>query len=38
MLKPVLLFAVVLNVIGAFQVFGQPYIIARRSCWCSTST
>jgi multiple sugar transport system permease protein len=27
LLKPVLLFAVVLNVIGAFQVFGQPYII-----------
>jgi ABC-type sugar transport system permease subunit len=27
LLKPVLLFVVVLNVIGAFQVFGQPYII-----------
>jgi multiple sugar transport system permease protein len=29
MLKPVLLFVVVLNVIGAFQVFGQPYIVTR---------
>ncbi len=27
LLKPILLFAVVLNIIGAFQVFGQPYII-----------
>jgi multiple sugar transport system permease protein len=27
MLKPVLLFVIVLNVIGAFQVFGQTYII-----------
>ena len=27
MLKPVLLFVVVLNVIGAFQVFGQPFIM-----------
>ena len=27
LLKPVLLFVVVLNVIGAFQVFGQPYIM-----------
>ncbi|HZZ41536.1 MAG TPA: sugar ABC transporter permease [Tepidisphaeraceae bacterium] len=26
-LRPVLLFVVVLNVIGAFQVFGQPYVI-----------
>jgi multiple sugar transport system permease protein len=27
MLRPVLLFVIVLNVIGAFQVFGQPFII-----------
>jgi len=27
MLKPVLLFVVVLNVIGAFQVFGQPFMM-----------
>jgi multiple sugar transport system permease protein len=26
-LKPILLFVVVLNVIGAFQIFGQPFII-----------
>lgn len=26
-LKPILLFVIVLNVIGAFQIFGQPYII-----------
>jgi multiple sugar transport system permease protein len=29
MLKPVLLLAVVLNVIGAFQVFGQPFIMTQ---------
>ena len=29
LLRPVLLFVAVLNVIGAFQVFGQPYIITR---------
>jgi ABC-type sugar transport system permease subunit len=29
LLRPVLLFVVVLNVIGAFQVFGQPFIITR---------
>jgi multiple sugar transport system permease protein len=28
-LRPVLLFVIVLNVIGAFQVFGQTYIITR---------
>lgn len=28
-LKPVLLLAVVLNVIGAFQVFGQPFIMTQ---------
>jgi multiple sugar transport system permease protein len=27
MLKPVLLFVIVINIIGAFQVFGQTYII-----------
>src|SRR5205814_5553368 len=26
-LKPVLLLVIVLNVIGAFQVFGQPYML-----------
>jgi multiple sugar transport system permease protein len=26
-LRPVLLFVVVLNVIGAFQIFGQPFVI-----------
>ena len=29
LLKPVLLFVIVLNIIGAFQVFGQSYIITR---------
>ena len=29
MLKPVFLLAVVLNVIGAFQVFGQPFIMTQ---------
>lgn len=29
LLRPVLLFVLVLNVIGAFQVFGQTYIITR---------
>lgn len=29
MLKPVLLLAIVLNVIGAFQVFGQPFIMTQ---------
>ena len=29
MLKPVLLFVIVLNIIGAFQVFGQSFIITR---------
>jgi multiple sugar transport system permease protein len=29
MLKPVLLFVIVLNIIGAFQVFGQTFIITR---------
>ncbi len=27
MLKPVLLFVIVLNIIGAWQVFGQPFIV-----------
>jgi multiple sugar transport system permease protein len=29
LLRPVLLFVLVLNVIGAFQIFGQPFIISR---------
>jgi multiple sugar transport system permease protein len=29
LLKPVLLFVVVMNVIGAFQVFGQPFIVTK---------
>ena len=29
LLRPVLLFVIVLNVIGAFQIFGQPFIITR---------
>jgi multiple sugar transport system permease protein len=29
LLRPVLLFVVVINVIGAFQIFGQPYIMTR---------
>jgi multiple sugar transport system permease protein len=29
LLKPVLLFAIVMNVIGAFQVFGQTFMITR---------
>ena len=29
LLRPVLLFVTVLNVIGAFQVFGQPFIVTR---------
>ena len=29
MLKPVLLFVIVLNIIGAFQIFGQTFIITR---------
>ena len=29
LLRPVLLFVTVLNVIGAFQIFGQPFIITR---------
>jgi multiple sugar transport system permease protein len=29
LLKPVLLFVTVLNVIGAFQIFGQPFIMTR---------
>lgn len=29
LLKPVLLFVVVMNILGAFQVFGQPFLITR---------
>lgn len=29
LLRPVLLFVVVINILGAFQVFGQPFIITR---------
>ena len=29
LLRPVLLFVIVLNVIGAFQIFGQPFIVTR---------
>jgi ABC-type sugar transport system permease subunit len=29
LLRPVLLFVTVLNVIGAFQIFGQPFIMTR---------
>src|SRR5262249_51367122 len=29
LLRPVLLFVVVMNTIGAFQVFGQPFILTR---------
>jgi multiple sugar transport system permease protein len=29
LLRPVLLFVTVLNVIGAFQIFGQPFIVTR---------
>ena len=35
---PVLLFVVVLNVIGAFQVFGQVYMITRGGPELSTRT
>lgn len=38
LLKPVLLFVVVLNVIGSFQVFGQVYIITRGGPELSTRT
>jgi multiple sugar transport system permease protein len=38
MLRPVLLFVVVMNVIGAFQVFGQVYIITRGGPEMSTRT
>jgi multiple sugar transport system permease protein len=29
LLRPVLLFVIVINVIGAFQIFGQPFIMTR---------
>jgi multiple sugar transport system permease protein len=29
MIRPVLLFIIVINTIGAFQVFGQPFILTR---------
>lgn len=29
LLRPVLLFVVVINILGAFQVFGQPFLITR---------
>ena len=38
LLKPVLLFVVVLNVIGSFQVFGQVYMITRGGPELSTRT
>jgi multiple sugar transport system permease protein len=38
LLRPVLLFVVVLNVIGAFQVFGQVYMITRGGPELSTRT
>jgi multiple sugar transport system permease protein len=38
LLRPVLLFVVVMNVIGAFQVFGQVYIITRGGPEMSTRT
>jgi multiple sugar transport system permease protein len=38
LLRPVLLFVVVMNVIGAFQVFGQVYIITRGGPELSTRT
>jgi len=38
LLRPVLLFTVVLNVIGAFQVFGQVYMITRGGPELSTRT
>ena len=38
LLRPVLLFVIVLNVIGAFQVFGQVYMITRGGPELSTRT
>jgi multiple sugar transport system permease protein len=38
LLKPVLLFSVIINVIGAFQVFGQVYMITRGGPELSTRT
>lgn len=38
LLRPVLLFVVVLNVIGAFQVFGQSFLITRGGPELSTRT
>lgn len=38
LLRPVLLFVLVMNVIGAFQVFGQVYIITRGGPELSTRT
>ena len=38
LLRPVLLFVLVMNVIGAFQVFGQVYIITRGGPEMSTRT
>ncbi len=38
LLRPVLLFTIVLNVIGAFQVFGQVYMITRGGPELSTRT
>jgi multiple sugar transport system permease protein len=38
LLKPVLLFAMVMNVIGSFQVFGQVYMITRGGPELSTRT
>ncbi|GAB4454038.1 MAG: sugar ABC transporter permease [Armatimonadaceae bacterium] len=38
LLRPVLLFVVVLNIIGAFQVFGQVYMITRGGPELSTRT
>lgn len=38
LLRPVLLFVIVLNIIGAFQVFGQVYMITRGGPELSTRT
>ncbi len=38
LLRPILLFVIVLNVIGAFQVFGQVYMITRGGPELSTRT